>query len=79
MDRWTPEPRNQTEVQEEKATLQTKSQRKQLTREAHSHQQMHNMALPSNTIYDTPQLYSLRMTALYLLFQAESFFYSLFL
>lgn len=58
----------------EKAILQAKSHRKQLTRGTHSHQQMHNMALPSNSIYDTPQLYTLRMTVLYLLIQAELFF-----
>lgn len=78
MDRSTPEPRNQTEVEEEKAMLQTKSQRKQF-RGAHSHHQwIHNVALPSNTIYDAPQLYTLRMTVLYLLFLAEPFFHSLF-
>lgn len=58
--------------------LQTKSQRKQF-RGAHSHNQwIHNVALPSNTTYDAPQLYTLRMTVLYLLLLAEPFFYSLF-
>lgn len=77
--RWTGGHRaTQSNRSGEKAILQTKSHRKQLTRGTHSHQQTHNVALPSNTIYDTPQLYTLRMTALYLLIQAESFFYSLF-
>lgn len=77
--RWTGGHRaTQSNRSGEKAVLQTKSHRKQLTRGTHSHQQMHNVALPSNTIYDTPQLYTLRMTALYLLIQAESFLYSLF-
>lgn len=66
-----------TQLNREKSVLQAKSHRKQLTRGTHSHQQMHNMALPSNSIYDTPQLYTLRMTVLYLLIQAEFFLLTL--
>lgn len=62
----------------ENAILQAKSHRKQLTRGTHSHQQMHKVALPSSSIYDTPQLYTLRMTVLYWLIQAEFFSYSFF-
>lgn len=58
--------RHQSNRNGEKEVLQAKTHRKQLTRETHSHQQMHNVALPSNSIYDTPQLYTLRMTVLYL-------------
>lgn len=57
--------------------LQTESLRKQLSRGARNHQKMHNdVALPSNTIYDTAVC--IKNDSLVSFLSSKAFFYSVF-
>lgn len=75
IDRWSTLPGNQTEVEQEQLLLQTESLRQQLSIGAHNHQKMHNdVALPSNTIYNTAVC--MKNDSLVSFLSSKAFFYS---